>query len=110
MTRPRGYFIMSMDTNEPKTFTLDPANERARLFFECRICNGSGIIKNPHYEACRNDPGYPFRDGAQCDKCPSLRAMRCKAGEIVECAVCLGACKRIMRTSLWRIKSIEEED
>ena len=58
--------------------------------FRCRVCEGSGEVPNPWFEACR-DPAtrveYGIKEG-DCPRCP-LRN-ECRNGEFITCPNCGG--------------------
>ena len=61
--------------------------------FRCKVCEGSGEVPNPWFEACR-DPAtreeYGIIEG-DCLHCP-LRSVRseCQRGEFISCPNCEG--------------------
>ncbi len=65
-------------------FSDEDLVEAVREVFTCRTCGGEGSIRNPAFEACRDDE-HPY---GHCIPC--YYREDCDRGELITCPDCLG--------------------
>jgi len=77
---------------------------------KCKVCNGTGLIPNPDFEACRS---WDWREWTgikegDCEHCPDHTRPLCRKGEQIVCYNCNGNGYMEIDENLWEMNEIKE--